>query len=49
MGTLLGICISEKRGTQKKEVEEALLKENWGIEGDAHAGGLAPSGEPSVL
>lgn len=38
MGTLLGICISEKRGTQKKEVEEALLKENWGIEGDAHAG-----------
>ncbi len=25
-------------GTQKKEVEEAVLKENWGIEGDAHAG-----------
>ncbi|MBM6948643.1 MOSC domain-containing protein [Mordavella massiliensis] len=38
MGKLLGICISERRGTQKKEVEEALLKENWGIEGDAHAG-----------
>ena len=38
MGRVLGICISEKRGTQKKEVEEALLKENWGIEGDAHAG-----------
>lgn len=38
MGRVLGICISERRGTQKKEVEEAVLKENWGIEGDAHAG-----------
>ena len=33
MGRVLGICISERRGTQKKEVEEAVLKENWGIEG----------------
>lgn len=38
MGKVLGICVSEKRGTQKKEVNEAILKENWGIEGDAHAG-----------
>ncbi len=38
MGKLLAICISEKRGTLKTEVSEALLKENWGIEGDAHAG-----------
>ena len=38
MGRVLGICISERRGTQKTEVEEAVLKENWGIEGDAHAG-----------
>lgn len=38
MGKILGICVSEKRGTQKKEVNEAILKENWGIEGDAHAG-----------
>lgn len=38
MGKVLGICVSEKRGTQKKEVNEAVLKENWGIEGDAHAG-----------
>lgn len=38
MGKVLGICVSEKRGTQKKEVTEAVLKENWGIEGDAHAG-----------
>ena len=38
MGKVLGICVCEKRGTQKKEVNEAVLKENWGIEGDAHAG-----------
>ena len=38
MGTLLGICISEKKGTQKKQVPEAFLRADWGIEGDAHAG-----------
>ncbi len=37
-GEIKAICISEKRGTAKHEVKEALLKENWGIEGDAHAG-----------
>lgn len=38
MGIIRGICISEQRGTQKKEVDSATLKENWGIEGDAHGG-----------
>ena len=38
MGIIRGICISEKRGTQKTEVPEADLKVNWGIEGDAHGG-----------
>lgn len=37
MGSLKGICISEKRGTQKKEVPDAMLRENWGIVNDAHA------------
>lgn len=37
-GKLMAICISEHRGTQKKQVEEAVLKENWGIAGDAHGG-----------
>ena len=37
-GVLKGICISEKKGTKKHQVQEACLKENWGIEGDAHAG-----------
>lgn len=38
MGKLKGICISEVRGVQKKEVPEAFLKKGWGIEGDAHGG-----------
>ncbi|MCD8019974.1 MAG: MOSC domain-containing protein, partial [Clostridiales bacterium] len=38
MGIIKGICISEKRGTQKSEVQEADLTVNWGIDGDAHAG-----------
>lgn len=37
-GILRGICISEKKGTKKQEVLEAYLKEDWGLEGDAHAG-----------
>ena len=31
-------CISKKRGTQKKPVDTARLRTDWGIEGDAHAG-----------
>lgn len=38
MAKLQGICISEKRGTEKHEVSQAILKEDWGIIGDAHAG-----------
>ena len=35
---VLAVCISEKKGTEKKEIEKAVLKPDWGIEGDAHAG-----------
>lgn len=38
MGKILAVCISEKRGTQKKEAASAVLKPDWGIVGDAHAG-----------
>ncbi len=37
-GRITAICISEKKGTRKTEVPCAVLKEDWGIEGDAHAG-----------
>ena len=38
MGTIESICISERKGTQKHEIPEAELIEDWGIKGDAHAG-----------
>ena len=38
MGVIKGICISEKRGTAKHEIEEAILAKDWGIQGAAHAG-----------
>lgn len=38
MGVVEAVCISEKKGMVKKEVDEILLEENWGITGDAHAG-----------
>jgi MOSC domain-containing protein YiiM len=34
---IVSINISRKKGVRKKEIPEALLKENYGIEGDAHA------------
>jgi molybdenum cofactor synthesis domain-containing protein len=38
MGIVKGICISEKRGTQKYEILRADFRKDWGIEQDAHAG-----------
>ena len=38
MGTVIAVCISEKKGTQKKNVGSAQFIEDWGIQGDAHAG-----------
>ena len=34
MGVIKGICISEKRGTAKQEIEEAVFVKDWGIEID---------------
>ena len=38
MAVIKGICISEKRGTQTHEVEQAEFVVDWGIKDDAHAG-----------
>lgn len=38
MGTVKAVCISEQKGTQKVPVDEVILVEDFGIEGDAHAG-----------
>lgn len=37
-GVVKAVCISEAKGVQKHEIEEAHLKADHGIEGDAHAG-----------
>jgi MOSC domain-containing protein YiiM len=38
MAVVTGVCISEKKGVQKHAVPEITVKNNLGIEGDAHAG-----------
>lgn len=38
-GEVLAVNISEKRGIKKRNVDEAYLRADWGIEVDAHAGG----------
>ena len=37
-GTVVAVNISEKTGTPKKTIEEGVLIENFGLQGDAHAG-----------
>lgn len=38
MGYVEAICISEKKGTVKREIPECLCIRDFGLEGDAHAG-----------
>jgi MOSC domain-containing protein YiiM len=38
VGTIIAVCISERKGEKKRNVERAVLRANHGIEGDAHAG-----------
>lgn len=38
MGKVMAVCISEKKGVQKKNVHKAELIEDFGIKNDAHAG-----------
>ena len=38
MGKVMAVCLSEKKGTQKVNVHEAELIEDFGIKNDAHAG-----------
>jgi MOSC domain-containing protein YiiM len=37
-GRVIAVCISEKKGERKKPVCEVLVRENYGIVDDAHAG-----------
>lgn len=38
MGKIVAVCMSEARGTEKKNIGRATLRADWGLEGDAHAG-----------
>lgn len=38
MATIKAVCISEKKGTAKKNIGQAELIENFGLRDDAHAG-----------
>ena len=38
MGTVIAVCISEKKGIAKRPVASGLLIEGHGLENDAHAG-----------
>lgn len=38
MGKVIAVCISEKKGTEKRNVGSARFIEDWGVENDAHAG-----------
>ena len=37
MARIIAICKSKEKGTRKEVVNEGLLKENYGLIGDAHA------------
>ena len=38
MASVIAVCVSEQKGTQKHEVPEIRVKRKHGIVGDAHAG-----------
>ena len=37
MAEIIAICTSERKGTKKEVVNEGVLKEDYGLIGDAHA------------
>ena len=37
-GIIRAVCTSPEKGTEKVNVHRGVFKEDWGIEGDAHAG-----------
>lgn len=38
VGEVIAVCVSEEKGTSKRNVGRAVLRPDWGVEGDAHAG-----------
>ena len=48
MASVVAVCKSKKKGTKKEAVAEGILKEDFGLIGDAHAGYL-PNRQVSLL
>ena len=38
MGRVRAVCISDKKGTPKRDIGSCQIREDYGLEGDAHAG-----------
>ena len=37
MAKIIAVCRSEKKGTRKEIIAEGMLREDYGLAGDAHA------------
>ena len=37
MGKVIAVCSSRKKGTKKEAIAQGVLRENYGLENDAHA------------
>ena len=37
MSRIIAVCTSEKKGTKKNPIEKVIIKEDYGVAGDAHA------------
>ncbi len=37
MAKIVGVCVSDKKGEKKHDIGEGVLKENFGLVGDAHS------------
>ena len=48
MASVVAVCTSKKKGTKKQAIASGLLKEDYGLIGDAHAGYL-PNRQVSLL
>lgn len=38
MGKILAVCVSERKGIQKRNIGKCMAIKHYGLEGDAHAG-----------
>jgi MOSC domain-containing protein YiiM len=39
MARVIAVCKSDKKGVSKHNIKQGILRENYGLEGDAHADG----------